>query len=189
MARELLGKRLWLRRDGGPLVARILEVEAYLGATDPAAHSFRGPTPRNRVMFGRPGVAYVYLVYGIHHCLNVVTGPEGTGEAVLIRAVGPVPGEGRHSLDRVLAGPGLLCRELGIDLATNGWDLAASDLRVLEGPAIPDAEVRVGPRVGLTKAADLPLRFRVAGVGREVRAQPPPLSGGGEGSGAERPAT
>jgi DNA-3-methyladenine glycosylase len=163
VARELLGKLLELRRPRGRLAATVVETEAYLGVGDPASHSHRGPTPRSQIMFGPPGVAYVYFIYGMYHCLNAVTEPEGTGSAVLIRALDPVvpgrpPEEGwtRRSLD----GPGKLCRELGIDLGMNGWDLRTSELRILEGPRVTDAEVKVGPRVGINRAADLPLRFR-----------------------------
>jgi DNA-3-methyladenine glycosylase len=109
-------------------------------------------------------VAYVYLIYGMYHCLNVVTEPEGVGSAVLIRALDPlvtggdsVPGWTRRSL----GGPGRLCREFGVDLRMNGWDLTRSKLRILEGPGVPDSDVVVGPRVGLKRSADLPLRFRV----------------------------
>jgi DNA-3-methyladenine glycosylase len=164
VARELLGKVLQLRRDSQVLAARIVETEAYLGVDDAASHSHRGPTPRSSIMFGPPGVAYVYLIYGMYHCLNAVTEPEGVGAAVLVRAldslvagVDPVPGWTRGSL----AGPGRLCRALGIDLAMNGWDLARSRLRILDAPALPDADVIVGPRVGIKRSPDLPLRFRV----------------------------
>jgi DNA-3-methyladenine glycosylase len=102
-------------------------------------------------MFGPPGRAYVYLIYGMYHCLNAVTEPEGTGAAVLIRGV-----EG-------VEGPGRLCRAWGIDLAMNGWDLSRSRLRILDGAPVAEGRVVVGPRVGITRAAELPLRFRVSG--------------------------
>jgi DNA-3-methyladenine glycosylase len=163
VARELLGKVLELRRADRRLAATIVETEAYLGAGDPASHSHRGPTPRSQIMFGPPGVAYVYFIYGMYHCLNAVTEPEGTGSAVLIRALdpvvpglAPVPGWTRRSV----GGPGRLCRELGIDLGMNGWDLRTSDLRILGGSPVADSEVEVGPRVGINRAPDLPLRFR-----------------------------
>jgi DNA-3-methyladenine glycosylase len=163
VARGLLGKILELRAPDRLLAATIIETEAYLGAGDPASHSHRGPTPRSRIMFGPPGVAYVYFIYGMYHCLNAVTEPEGTGSAVLIRALDPaVPGAVPVSgwTRRSLSGPGKLCRELGIDLGMNGWDLQSSDLRILEGPPVEEAEVVVGPRVGINRAAELPLRFR-----------------------------
>jgi DNA-3-methyladenine glycosylase len=164
VARELLGKVLELRRAGKVLAATITETEAYLGARDAASHSYRGPTSRSSIMFGPPGVAYVYLIYGMYHCLNVVTEPEGVGSAVLIRALDPlvtggdpVPGWTR----RTLGGPGRLCREFGVDLRMNGWDLTRSRLRILERPRVPDSDLVVGPRVGIKRSADLPLRFRV----------------------------
>jgi DNA-3-methyladenine glycosylase len=163
VARELLGKVLDLRRPGNGLAAVIVETEAYLGAGDPASHSHRGVTPRSRTMFGPPGVAYVYFIYGMYHCLNAVTEAEGIGSAVLVRALDPeVPartaqaGWTRRSLD----GPGKLCREFGIDLSMNGWELSRSDLRILDGEDVPDTDVAVGPRVGIQRAADLKLRFR-----------------------------
>jgi DNA-3-methyladenine glycosylase len=165
VARELLGKVLDLRRPGIGLAAVIVETEAYLGAGDPASHSHRGVTPRSRTMFGPPGVAYVYFIYGMYHCLNAVTEAEGIGSAVLIRALDPeVPARRAVAgwTRRSLAGPGRLCREFGIDLSMNGWDLSRSDLRILEGGAVADSDVIVGPRVGLQRAADLELRFRRA---------------------------
>ena len=110
VAEELLGKHLVHRTDGGERVGRIVEVEAYLGAHDRAAHSAKGLTGRTRVMFGPPGHAYVYLIYGIHHCLNVVTERAGHGSAVLLRAVEPVRNIGGRT-----CGPGLLCQAMGID--------------------------------------------------------------------------
>ena len=114
-------------------------------------------------MFGSPGIAYVYLSYGVHHCLNVVTCPKGTGEAVLVRAVAPEAPAGLVApvlAPKRLCGPGLVCRAFGIDLRMNGWDLVSSDLRILEGPGVPDDRVLRGPRVGISRARDLPLRFR-----------------------------
>lgn len=164
MARQLLGKILELDRQGETLSATIVETEAYLAFGDAASHSHRGPTPRSRIMFGPPGVAYVYLIYGMYHCLNAVTEPAGSGAAVLIRALDPaVPG--RHLVSKwtrkSLAGPGRLCREFGIDLRMNGWDLSASPLRILGGPEVSDDEVVVGPRVGINRAATLDLRYRL----------------------------
>ncbi len=164
MARELLGTVLELRRAGKVLAAAIIETEAYLSADDAASHSHRGPTPRSLIMFGPPGMAYVYLIYGMYHCLNVVTEPEGVGSAVLIRALEPLPDGAAPTpgwTRRALAGPGRLCREFGVDLRMNGWDLTRSRLRILAGPGVADAEVNVGRRVGITRSADLPLRFRV----------------------------
>jgi DNA-3-methyladenine glycosylase len=163
VARELLGKVLELRRPHHRLAAVIVETEAYLGAGDPASHSHRGATPRSRIMFGPPGIAYVYFVYGMYHCLNAVTEAEGTGSAVLIRALDPeVPGRKAEAglTRRSFAGPGRLCRQFGIDLSMNGWDLSRSDLRILDGSDVVDADVVIGPRVGIQRAADLELRFR-----------------------------
>ena len=166
MARRLLGKVLELRHPEGVLAATIIETEAYLDRGDAASHSHRGPTPRSQVMFGIPGVAYVYLIYGMYHCLNVVTEPVGSGCAVLIRALDPdvpgrdpVPGWTR----KVLGGPGRICREFGVGLAMNGWDLSTSRLRIVEGRPVRDADVLVGPRVGIKQAASLELRYRLRG--------------------------
>jgi len=153
-------------RGADTTAATITETEAYLGAEDPASHAFRGPTPRARIMFGPPGRAYVYLSYGVHHCLNAVTEAEGSGGAVLLRAVSPEVPAGFTGVGlepRRLSGPGLLCRALGIDLRYNGADLVDSELRILPGAAVPDERVVIGPRVGISRARDLPLRFRLAG--------------------------
>lgn len=159
---------LELRRGRRRVAGTIVETEAYLGGDDPASHSHRGPTPRSAMMFGPPGMAYVYLIYGMYHCLNVVTEPEGTGAAVLIRALSPAVPDAFSGTRapvglpaRRLSGPGRLCRELGIDLSMNGWDLGLSPLRILAARPPAGSEVAVGPRVGITRAADLPLRFRL----------------------------
>ena len=160
VAQDLLGKYLVHRRSDGVRTGRIVEVEAYLGPQDLASHSSRGLTPRNRVMFGPPGHAYVYLIYGIHHCLNVVTEPEGTGAAVLLRALEPIRGlEGRTS------GPGLLCRAMGIDLRGNGSDLCGQTLYIAESEDKQFAVVR-RPRIGVDYAgkwASRLLRFYIEG--------------------------
>ena len=179
VARELLGQVLAVWREGGWIGGTIVETEAYLGQGDPASHSHRGPTPRARVMFGPPGVAYVYFIYGMHHCINAVTEPEGRGAAVLIRALAPVVPPGVDvSPPRVpsgrLRGPGLVCRELGITLEMNGRDLQASDVRVIAAPPVADTDVVVGPRVGINQARELPLRFRVRRAAEEPRRGPRP---------------
>ena len=146
VAPELLNKLFIV----GDTAGRIVEVEAYT-ADDPASHSFRGRTKRNDVMFGPAGHLYVYFIYGMHHCVNIVTGPEGDGQAVLLRAVvcdGIDP--------RLTNGPAKLCRFLGIDMAMNGRRADVAD----DGVA-PPAAPRVGPRVGITKAADWPRRWRL----------------------------
>ncbi|MEN9643334.1 MAG: hypothetical protein RL238_3 [Actinomycetota bacterium] len=137
-----------MRIDGR--LARITETEAYT-ADDPASHSFRGRTPRNAAMFGPPMHWYVYLIYGMHHCINLVTGAEGDGQAVLIRAalVDDVP-------SARTTGPGRLCRELGIGLEWSG-----QSAELYRDGILPPAEPLVGPRVGISKAVDLPRRWRV----------------------------
>ncbi|HJV67168.1 MAG TPA: DNA-3-methyladenine glycosylase [Geomonas sp.] len=144
VARELLGNYLVHVVEGAPRVGRIVEVEAYLGPHDLAAHSSKGLTPRTRTLFGPPGHAYVYLVYGIHWCLNAVTEPEGHGSAVLFRAVEPVLNlEGRGN------GPGLLCKAMGIDGRLNGHDLLSDDLFVAAGPRPGDDGIVARPRIGV----------------------------------------
>jgi DNA-3-methyladenine glycosylase len=153
-ARFLLGK--WLIREGLPPV-RIVETEAYLGADDPAAHAFAGLTRRNAPLWGPPGTLYVYFIYGMHHCLNVAVEAEGTPGCVLLRAAEPRAGS---ALDpSSCRGPGRLCRTLGIDLADSGTRLfeAGCRLTLRDGP--PPRRVGVSPRVGITKAAERPLRF------------------------------
>lgn len=150
--------------------ARIVEVEAYRGMDDPASHAFRGPTPRASIMFGAPGHLYVYLSYGMHHCANVVCSPLGTASAVLLRSAAVETGEdtvrsrrGRTpSSLRLLSGPGNLCKGLGIGAADNGADLCAGGSVHLE-IGLPDVPLRAGPRVGIRRAVDRPLRFWWAG--------------------------
>lgn len=133
------------------IVARITEVEAYT-ADDPASHSFRGRTARNAAMFGQAGHWYVYLIYGMHHCLNLVTGAEGDGQAVLIRAV-VIDGVDR----RRSTGPGRVCKVLGVDRSLDGTVAELFD------PGSPQrSEMLVSPRIGISKAADWPRRWRVA---------------------------
>ncbi len=167
----LLLNKLLVSVVGGERVAgRIVEVEAYRD-DDPASHTYPGPTPRNAAMFGPAGHLYVYLSYGIHHCANVVTGPSGRGQAVLLRALQPVEGidvmrrrrGGRP--DRELAdGPGKLCQALGITLTDYGADLCdpAGSLRLVDDGTPPPADPVIGPRVGITKATDMPWRFRTS---------------------------
>ncbi|MCB1182079.1 DNA-3-methyladenine glycosylase [bacterium] len=177
VARDLLGAVLRVRAaDGRATAGRIVEVEAYGGRDDPASHAHRGPTPRSAVMFGPPGVVYVYLIYGMHHCLNLVTGPAGEAGAVLVRAVEPLEGQAlmarrrdldahRHRPRDLAAGPGRLCQAFGIDLAWNG--LPVDDGGPDEGdgprlgivPAAAPPTCATGPRIGITRAADRPLRF------------------------------
>jgi DNA-3-methyladenine glycosylase len=167
VAHDLVGAQIVV--DAGSVDevrARIVEVEAYLGRDDPASHAFRGPTPRASIMFGRPGHLYVYLSYGMHQCANVVCGPDGTAAAVLLRAATITGGEAtvrarrgpRAPSGRLLSGPGNLCRGLAIAAVDNGADLCAPGrIRLEAGGAKPP--VSSGPRVGISRAADLPLRF------------------------------
>jgi DNA-3-methyladenine glycosylase len=169
VARDLLGKTLWRRTEAGLTAGIIVETEAYDGANDPASHAWRGRTPRNAVMFGPPGYAYVYFTYGMHYCINAVTGPEGQASAVLLRAVQPTAGldimrerRGDHITDRDLArGPGRLCQALGITTADNGTDLASDALWVRETTDAPDLLIAATPRIGITRAAERPWRFVV----------------------------
>jgi len=147
VARELLGKHLVHVCDGVEQIGRIVEVEAYLGPHDLAAHSARGLTQRTKVMFGPPGHAYVYMIYGMYHCMNVVTQAEGHASAVLLRAVEPVQNiEGRTQ------GPGLLCQAMHIDKQLNGHDLLSTDFYVAApAPAEPFTIVK-RPRIGVDYA-------------------------------------
>jgi len=161
VARELLGKYLVHRSRGVEHVGRIVEVEAYLGPHDLASHSSRGRTDRTRVMFGPPGHAYVYMVYGIHCCMNVVTERDGHASAVLLRAVEPV-----RNVDGPTRGPGRLCKAMRIDRRHNALDLTGDDFHIAEAPeAEPQAIVR-RPRVGVDYAgrwAKRLLRFYIRG--------------------------
>lgn len=182
VAPELLGSTLRI----GEVVVRLTEVEAYDGANDPGSHAYRGPTPRNQVMFGPAGHLYVYFTYGMHYCCNVSCGPEGEASAVLLRAgeiVEGVEAARRRRpgfVDRDLArGPARLCRALGIGREHNGRDLEGSLL--LPDPAAPAAQVSTGPRVGLRLAAERPWRFWLTGeptVSRYVpaKSRPPTAS-------------
>jgi len=177
VARELLGKVL-VRKEGAlKLTARIVEVEAYLGKKDPASHSFSGKTARNAVMFGPPGYAYVYFIYGNHYCLNVSCEPEGISGGVLFRAVEPLSGieemarargiaiSSPRDLPRLTSGPGRMAEAFGVTrLRDNGCDLTLSTSSLWIGEdGYRARNIRRTPRIGITKAADLPLRYIVAG--------------------------
>ena len=170
VARDLLGRVLVHDSPEGSTAGIVVETEAYLH-DDPASHSFRGETRRNASMFGPPGRAYVYRIYGLHDCLNVVTAPAGIGEAVLVRALEPIEGLDLMRLrrgdvrDRELCnGPGKLVQALGLGLAHDGADFLRGPIRFLErNPGSPrSARVSRGARVGITHGADLPLRFYLA---------------------------
>lgn len=169
VARELLGKHLVRILGGEALIGRIVEVEAYGGSDDPASHAHRGVTERNRVMFGRPGVAYVYFSYGNHHCLNVVTESEGVPGAVLIRALEPLRGievmkRSRGVNDPLLltSGPGRLTKAMKITLEQNGLDLTLGrELYAAEPRTRAPFEVSSSGRVGVRDGSDKPWRFYV----------------------------
>lgn len=171
VAPELIGLVLAHATPAGLAAGRIVEVEAYLGRDDPAAHSFRGPTARNAAMFGPPGRAYVYFIYGVHHCVNVVVGGGVRGQAVLVRALEPLEGldlmrvrRGREDVRDLCRGPGRLAQALAIGPELGGGDLVRGPLGLWRPRAkSPAHEVVVGPRIGITKAADLPLRFSARG--------------------------
>ncbi len=174
VARALLGKLITHRLDGERLTGRIVEIEAYLGLADPASHTFAGKTARNAVLFGPPGYAYVYFIYGMYDCLNFSCRPDGEPGGVLIRALEPVEGLKTMARLRGLAstanpklltsGPGRLCQALGITRANaNGLDVtrAASPLQVRDDGFRP-ASILTTPRIGISKAIDKPLRFVAA---------------------------
>ena len=189
VAPRLLGKILAHRTRRGILAGRIVEVEAYLGPhndpPDPAAHSHRGPTPRNRVLFGPAGVAYVYSIYGLYFCANISCETEGRAGSILLRALDPLGSLGSAALEQMAenrglardgvssakglrmltSGPSRLCEALGLTRLThNGLDLVdpASPLQVRDD-GCPAAEVLITPRIGIRHAADWPLRFAVRG--------------------------
>ena len=176
VARDLLGKIL-IRSDGPHLAARIVEVEAYLGENDPAAHAFVGNTPRTSVLFGPPGYAYVYFIYGNHYCLNVSCERDGKAGSVLFRALEPLLGIaemaharkiailGLRDLPKLTSGPGRLAEAFSITRTRdNARDLTspASGLWIGDDHA-PPAKIQITPRIGIRKAADHPLRYLLAG--------------------------
>ncbi len=163
VAPDLIGATLLVNGVGGVIV----EVEAY-HHTDPAAHSYRGPTPRNAVMFGPPGYAYVYRSYGIHWCVNFVCEEEGSASAVLIRALAPAHGlaamrrrRGVTDARRLCSGPGKLCQALGVTQRHNGLPLDRAPFALLA--RAQDAEIATGRRIGITKAAEKPWRYGIKG--------------------------
>jgi DNA-3-methyladenine glycosylase len=171
VAQAMLGCLL-LKRDGRSIIGgRIVEVEAYLGPRDPASHAVVGRTARTHHLFGAPGTVYVYRSYGVHWCVNAVTQAEGSGSAVLIRAVQPLAGLEQLATRRPDAedawrwcrGPGRLCGAMAIDRSLDGTGLMSGELRLSARPvALTDPIVRT-QRIGITKAADWPLRFLLTG--------------------------
>jgi DNA-3-methyladenine glycosylase len=182
VARDLLGKLIVRKQGRRVLAGRIVEVEAYLGADDAAAHAAAGRTPRNDVLFGPPGHAYVYFIYGVHYCLNISCMPEGEAGCVLIRALEPLTGfremakarglgefnsDSVRDLRKLSSGPGKLCEALEITRPRdNGKNLLSqrSDLQVRDD-GFQVQEIATTPRIGITKSADMPLRYLIAGSG------------------------
>lgn len=165
VAPRLLGCRLMRQLGGETLVGRIVEVEAYDQA-DAASHSYRGQTPRTAVMFGPPGFLYVYFTYGMHYCCNIVVGREGQGAAVLIRALEPVEGEAAMRARRrdiaghdITNGPAKLCQALNINRELNGHDLRQAPLQLQLRPPIRAADIEATPRIGISRAKDVPWRW------------------------------
>jgi DNA-3-methyladenine glycosylase len=167
VARDCLGKIL----VHGRIAGRIVETEAYLGVDDRAAHAWRGLTDRTRVIFGPPGHAYVYFIYGMYECLNFVAEEEGQGGCVLIRALEPLAGiatmrrrrPAAKRIEDLASGPGKLTLAMGITRRENGADLTRGPLHVRQERDEPAREVLVTPRIGITHCADWPLRFVIAG--------------------------
>jgi DNA-3-methyladenine glycosylase len=161
-AQLALGMVLARRLDGTVIRGRIVEIEAYGGAHDPASHAHHGRTPRNAVMFGPPGMAYIYFIYGMHHCLNIVTGPEGVASALLVRALEPLANaHGR------LDGPARVCAALKLDRSLNGEPLDGDVLWLEPGSSpLPPTQVLTSPRIGIAyagEAARWPWRFSIRG--------------------------
>lgn len=167
VAKDLLGCYLIREYEGVKLIGKIVEAEAY-HPSDAASHSYKGVTPRTKVLFGPPGHAYVYFTYGMHYCVNVVTSRENEGSAVLIRAIEPVAGiEKMRQLrsgvkpGQLTNGPAKLCQALHIDLQLNGHNLLQSPLYLEDGDTIPKSDIAVSTRIGISKAKDVPWRFYI----------------------------
>ncbi|MGW2211444.1 DNA-3-methyladenine glycosylase [Streptomyces sp. NPDC001781] len=172
VAPKLLGAILTHETPEGTVSITITETEAYSGSADPASHAYRGRTSLNAAMFGRAGHLYVYRSHGLHWCANVVTGADGIATAVLIRAGRVIEGEdlarerrgGKVESPRLARGPGNFCQALGITAEHNGTDLlTGASVALSEGEPVPAALIRVGPRVGVSKAHDWQHRFYLAG--------------------------
>lgn len=165
VAKQILGNFLCRKIGSRIIKGRIVEVEAYLGRKDLACHTSKGKTPRNEVMFGPPGHAYVYFIYGMYHCFNVVTEKEGSPCAILIRALEPMRPSSDNSTSRNMSGPAKLCRELTIDKKLNGWDLTmGKKLWIEKGEAIKTDRIKKTKRIGVDYARswkDKLLRFYI----------------------------
>lgn len=167
-ARRLLGCELVREIDGQEIRVRIVETEAY-DQTDEASHTFNGRSKRNEAMFKSAGHMYVYFTYGMHHCCNVVCGPEGFGSGVLLRAVEPIEGldiietyRGVHGVN-VTNGPGKICQALTIDRTMSGHDLSQSPIRLIKKPVLPGEIITTGKRIGISKAVHELRRFYITG--------------------------
>lgn len=168
VAKDLLGKHLVVKDGKKILSGKIVEAEAYIGSDDPACHAHRGMTPRNRVMFGPPGHAYIYFTYGMYHCLNLVTEKEGFPAAVLIRAIEPVQGvelmmkrRKTKSMKNLTSGPGKLCQALGLDRSLNGADLCSEEIWV-EDRKEKTGKIKSTSRVGVTNGKNKKWRFYIS---------------------------
>jgi DNA-3-methyladenine glycosylase len=169
VAREMLGTVLECETDQGLASGIIVETEAYLGEHDEACHAVVGRTPRTAPLYGPPGTSYVYFIYGMYWCFNAVTREEGLPSAVLVRALEPLDGvplmqrrrPGAKSLVNLTNGPGKLCTALGIVGSMGGKSLQRKPLLIREGERVPDNQVRVTTRIGITRSADWPMRFVV----------------------------
>ncbi|NBX77277.1 MAG: DNA-3-methyladenine glycosylase [Proteobacteria bacterium] len=170
VAKDLLGKGLYVKKNKSQFLCEIVEVEAYLGERDEASHSFRGMTPRNRSMFEAGGTAYVYLIYGFYFCVNVATEEKGIGAAVLFRAAAPLSGHKEMQRNRklkepskpekLLSGPGKLTQALGINRTFDGRKFDLPDFKIIDlGNVLSEAEIGSSPRIGISKAKDQHLRF------------------------------
>ena len=168
LARRLLGSLISRETDGQILVGKIVETEAY-DQTDAASHSYHGKTPRIEVMFGPAGRAYVYFTYGMHHCFNVVVGPEGRASAVLIRAIEPLKGQEVMKFNRknpsseinLTNGPAKFCQAFLIDRRLNGHDLSELPLKLELKPSIKNSEIITTTRIGISRDIDRPWRFYI----------------------------
>ncbi|MGK2960785.1 MAG: DNA-3-methyladenine glycosylase [Gemmatimonadaceae bacterium] len=169
VARELLGAVLECTTPEGSASGIIVETEAYVGEHDPACHAAVGRTRRTEPLYGRPGTSYVYFIYGVHWCFNAVTRGEGLPSAVLVRAVEPLTGKdlmqarrgGGISGVNLTNGPGKLCAALGIDGALNGLSLQRRPIVIREGEPVGETRIQMTPRIGITKAAEWPLRYMI----------------------------
>lgn len=167
VAPRLIGLRVRTEIDGAPTEVSLTEVEAYAGEQDPASHAFRGRTARNGAMFGPPGTLYVYRSYGLHWCMNVVTGPPGLPHAVLLRGGAPIEGEAtmvrrRGRSDHLADGPGKLTQALAVTGDHDGTSMLDGPVRLLTAERVPAGAILATPRIGISKAADRPWRFVLA---------------------------